>query len=71
MNLRIWVVIVGFGLLAGCSNPDDAVDYEDEGDEGEVEETVFDPMVGTMDRAAAVEDMGMDRKAEMDEAIDQ
>ena len=70
MSIRLWVVIAGFGLLAGCSNPDDVVDYEDEGDEGEVEETVFDPMVGTMDRAAGVEDMGMDRKAEMDEAID-
>jgi hypothetical protein len=71
MNIRLWVVIAGFGLLVGCSNPDDVVDYEDEGDEGEVEETVFDPMVDSMDRAAGVEDLGMDRKAEMDEAIDQ
>jgi hypothetical protein len=71
MNIRLWVVIAGFGLLVGCSNPDDVVDHEDEGDEGEVEETVFDPMVDTMDRAAGVEDLGMDRKAEMDEAIDQ
>jgi hypothetical protein len=71
MNIRLWVLIAVCLVLAGCNNPVDEVDHEDEGDEGEVEETVFDPMTDTMDRAAGVEDMGMDRKDEMDEAIDQ
>jgi hypothetical protein len=70
MNIRLWVLIAGCLVLAGCSDPVDEVDHEDEGDEGEVEETVFDPMTDTMDRAAGVEDMGMDRKDEMDKAID-
>ena len=71
MNIRIWVVMAASLVLAGCGQPAEEVDHEDEGDQGEAEETVFDPMVGTMDRAAGVEDLGMDRKAEMDEAIDQ
>ena len=70
MNVRIWAVMAGSLLLAGCGQPAEEVDYEDADDQDEAEETVFDPMVGTMDRAAGVEDLGMDRKDEMDEAID-
>ena len=33
-------------------------------------ETVFDPMVSTIDRAKGVEDANMKRKAEMDAALD-
>jgi hypothetical protein len=33
-------------------------------------ETVFDPMISTMDRAKGVEDLNMSRKADMDAAID-
>jgi len=71
MNVRIWSALAGCLLLVACGGPADSVDYEDEDDISEPEETVFDPMVGTMDRAAGVEDMGMDRKDEMDKAIDQ
>ena len=71
MNIRILVVMAASLVLAGCGQPAEEVDYEDEGDEAEVEETVFDPMVESMDRTAGVDDLGMDRKAEMDEEIDQ
>jgi hypothetical protein len=35
------------------------------------DETVFDPMIGTMDRAKSVEDLGMARKNAMDEALEE
>ena len=33
-------------------------------------ETVFDPLVGTLDKAAGVEDLTMDRKEDMDAALE-
>ena len=60
-------------LLAGCGDTGTtgtATGSQDAKVEEEPEETVFDPMVGTMDRAATVEDLSMSRKDEMDEAIE-
>ena len=60
-------------LLAGCGDTGTTgtvTGGQDAKVEEEPEETVFDPMVGTMDRAAAVEDLSMSRKDEMDEAIE-
>jgi len=60
-------------LLVGCGDTGTtgtAAGSQDVKVEEEPEETVFDPMVGTMDRAAAVEDLSMSRKDEMDEAIE-
>ena len=34
------------------------------------DEGVFDPMVETIDRAESVQDIGLDRKDQMDEVID-
>jgi hypothetical protein len=60
-------------LLAGCSDPgtaETATGSQDVTVDEEPAPTVFDPMISTMDEAAAVEDLSMDRKAEMDRAID-
>jgi hypothetical protein len=60
-------------LLAGCSDSgtaEKATGSQDVTVDEEPAPTVFDPMIGTMDEAAAVEDLSMDRKAEMDRAID-
>jgi hypothetical protein len=55
--------------LAGCSDTATS-DSQDAGRAAEPPATVFDPMTSTMDRAAAVEGINMDRKDEMDKAID-
>ena len=55
--------------LVGCSDTATS-DSQDAGRAEEPAPTVFDPMTSTMDRAAAVEGINMDRKAEMDKAID-
>ena len=60
-------------LLAGCSDTgtaEQATGSQDVTVDEEPAPTVFDPMISTMDEAAAVEDLSMDRKAEMDRAID-
>jgi hypothetical protein len=71
-TLLLWV---GAILLAGCGGADEAADSAADGGSPEAsaerEETVFDPMVGTMDRARGIEDLGMSRKDEMDAALEQ
>jgi len=64
--MRKWMVMAACLGLFACGGPaDEAVDnYEDD------EEGVFDPMVGTIDRAEGVQDLNMDRKDRMDEAIE-
>ena len=71
MHRMQWIAI---GLCCGlfaCGGPaDDAVD-SDYTDADAGEEGVFDPMVGTLERAESVQDMNLDRKARMDEALDE
>jgi hypothetical protein len=71
-TLLLWL---GAIFLAGCGGADNAADSS--ADRGmpdassEREETVFDPMIDTMDRAQSVEGLGMSRKDEMDAALEQ
>ena len=60
-------------LIGGCSDPvaTGAANGSQDAKPGEEPPaTVFDPMVDTMDRAAAVDELSMSRKAEMDKAIE-
>lgn len=63
------------GLLLAClvacdySQPQDKEEAEAKG--RDTDETVFDDMIQTQDRARAVEDLTLGRKGEMDAAIEQ
>ena len=74
MSKLIALVVAGLMLVA-CEPKSDTASQTDAvagktSDAEERNETVFDPMISTMDRAEGVEGMGNDRKAAMDEAID-
>lgn len=57
--------------LAACGSPEPQ-DKEAAREKGrDTDETVFDDMIQTQDRARAVEDVTLGRKAEMDAAIEQ
>ncbi len=60
-------------LLAGCGAPPagDGEGPAPEPGSQEAEETVFDDMIQTQDRARAVEGVLMDSKRDLDTAIDQ
>ena len=74
MSKLIALVVAGL-MLAACEPKSDTASQADAvagntPDAEERNETVFDPMISTMDRAQGVEGMGTDRKAAMDEAIE-
>jgi ABC-type glycerol-3-phosphate transport system substrate-binding protein len=50
-------------LVAGCGG-------SSSGDSGAKDESVFDPMVQTMDRASGVEDLSADRMRQLDAEIE-
>ncbi len=64
-------------ILAACGGPtppeprDAAAKEEARARGGDTEETVFDDMIQTQDRARAVEDLTLGHKGKMDEAIRQ
>jgi hypothetical protein len=60
-------------MLAACGAPaPEPQDKEAAREKGrDTDETVFDDMIQTQDRARAVEDVTLGRKAEMDAAIEQ
>jgi hypothetical protein len=63
MKFAAIILCLTLTMLTACGSPDEgSVEAEDK-------ETVFDPMVETIDRAAAVEDIVMQQKADMDEAL--
>jgi hypothetical protein len=74
-------ILAGLGLLVllvACGSPDSSGAAESsatadrERREAAAErENVFDPMVSSMDRARGVEDINMNRKAEMDAALEE
>jgi hypothetical protein len=74
-------ILLGLGLsvlLVGCGSPESSVATEsaataerERRQAAEERETVFDPMISTMDRAKGVEDINMNRKAEMDAALEE
>jgi hypothetical protein len=57
-------------LVASCGDAGTSAGRQDVTVDEEPAPTVFDPMVGTMDRAAAVEELSLSRKGELDAAID-
>ena len=59
-------------LLLGCGAPpaDEQAEAAPEPGSQEAEETVFDDMIQTEDRARAVEGVVMDHKQDLDTAID-
>lgn len=74
MNGIARLSLTGFLMvsLAGCGAPpaDEQAEVEAEPGSQEAEETVFDDMIQTQDRARAVEGVVMDRKQDLDTAID-
>ena len=60
-------MLVGL-LLCGCGSAEDSA--ADKTEPVPVEDSVFGDMVGTMDKARAVEDTTMQRKQDLDRALD-
>jgi hypothetical protein len=70
MDIRLGIFLTGCLILAACGSPSDSSGSPVEDEERpEDRETVFDPMISTMDRAKGVEDLNMSRKDEMDAAL--
>ena len=58
-------------LIVGCGSPDSASEGPAESEApANKEEGVFDPLVGTLDRAESVNDISDSRKEEMDQQIE-
>lgn len=69
--MRSVLMLMAVGtFLAACDNADGPADADAVEKPAAPEETVFDPMVGTMDRAQGLEDTSRSRKDEMDAAIE-
>lgn len=70
---RLTLSAILLATLAACGAPAPAPqDKESAREKGrDTDETVFDDMIQTQDRARAVEDVTLGRKAEMDAAIEQ
>jgi hypothetical protein len=74
---RLTLSALVLAMLAACGAPSShdeasAQDEEEARAKGrDTDETVFDDMIQTQDRARAVEGVTMDQKAAMDAAIDQ
>ena len=64
--MRILTLIVFSQMLAACGNEpaDDATTQDDE-------ETVFEPLIESVEKAKGVEDTVMQQKEDMDEAMQQ
>ena len=69
---RLTLTSLAFAALVGCGAPpaDDEAKAPPEPGSQEAEETVFDDMIQTQDRARAVEGVLMDSKRSLDEAIE-
>ena len=70
---RLTLSALLLATLAACGAPaPEPQDKESAREKGrDTDETVFDDMIQTQDRARAVEDLTLGRKAEMDAAIGQ
>ena len=69
-SLTLVMLAAGCGDTSTTANQDVKGGSQNAADDDVPAATVFDPMVSTMDRAAAVEGISMSRKQEMDNAID-
>ncbi len=56
-------------LLAGCGSSEDTASKSNETGGEASRESVFDPMVESLDKAREVEDVVMQQKQQMDEAL--
>ncbi len=56
-------------MLVGCSSPDEPKTELENETATEDRETVFDPLVKSLDKAKAVEDIVMQQKRDMDAAL--
>jgi len=56
-------------LLAGCSSSEDTASKSDKTGGDVSRESVFDPMLESLDKAREVEDVVMQQKQQMDEAL--
>lgn len=66
-----WASLAALVLLAGgCSNGSGDADREDTAEPAAEEETVFDDMLETEDRARAVEDLNDERRELLESAIE-
>jgi hypothetical protein len=63
MKFAAIIMCLTLTILTACGSSDEG------SAEAEDKETVFDPMVETIDKAAEVEDLLMQQKADMDEAL--
>ena len=63
MKFVAFIMCLTLTMLTACGSPDEG------SAEAEDKETVFDPMVETIDKAAEVEDLLMQQKVDMDEAL--
>lgn len=63
---KVLAVIGAVLLVCACGNPGSG-----EADESADEEGVFDPMVGTMDRARGVEDVANSRLDELNKRVEE
>ena len=74
---RLTLSALVLAMLAACGAPSShdeasALDEDEARARGrDTDETVFDDMIQTQDRARAVEDLTLGRKADMDAAIEQ
>ncbi len=65
-----FVVVACIVGLAGCGGGTAGSAEQKPADSAAAEEGVFDPLVGALDRAKAVEDIGLERKQELDERME-
>ena len=75
MNRMWWTLIISI-LVAGCSSGDSDQDPKAAAKESVADaevpaETVFDPMVGTIDRAKSVDAVSGDRMNELNKQLDE
>lgn len=72
MKIRVGIWVAACLVISACSgSPDGSGSAAEDEERPEDRETVFDPMVGTIDRAKGVEDLNMQRKDEMDRALEE
>jgi len=69
---RLTLSVLVLALLAACGAPAPPQDKEEARAKGrDTDETVFDDMIQTQDRARAVEDLTLGRKTDLDAALEQ
>jgi len=67
--VRCLFAVVLAGVLVSCSSGERETEARNE--DAAAEETVFDPMTGTMDRAREVEDLSNSRMDQLNEELEE